>query len=512
MTIRRFVILGFDGLSWDIVDNFIEKGYLTILKELKNKGVNGRVKTIPPSTPPMWTSITSGVNPGKHALYGFIDYSPSGDKIAMNTSLSVMHPRFHDYVTQNNSNSFVINLPYSSWPKIPFKGALISDWLSPKKYAFPIQLDNILKRNEMYFKEKDCNELICNYIVEDIVNLQTLLDYFDNSMYNYIFINVNFIDKAMHKVPHELLNIKKACFRQHLNTLDKLLKELYDRVKDDSLVIVVSDHGLQLASKTVSVNKLLYNKGLIKKTYVEGEAFTSVEAKKLDKIIISLGNRLVQTPLISPLLIKIGKLLLSKNIKMQSAAVKIKRPRPDVVNSIAFMVPGIYGGIYINKKLINTQKEYETILHKIIEILENYELSVKEKIFYRIYIKDEVFSGPFAYKAPDMIVTLEKGFKFSLGLSGNIIERIPKSGDHYYSNMHIITSPDPSIQDLAKKIKYPWDYAILGAIALNFPIPHDTDSVLPNYCKNKSLRHKNYNTKYNILRKITQKKFVTKHK
>ncbi len=60
-----------------------------ILKKLIEKGVFGPLEsTIPPITPPAWTSMTTGKNPGKHGIPGFIKvkYTSNGWSKSMYTS------------------------------------------------------------------------------------------------------------------------------------------------------------------------------------------------------------------------------------------------------------------------------------------------------------------------------------------------------------------------------------------------------------------------------------------
>ena len=68
--------MGFDGLDPDLILEYIND--MPNTKKIIGKGVFGRVRaTIPPVTPGAWTSIVTGLNPGKTGILGF--YPLSGE-------------------------------------------------------------------------------------------------------------------------------------------------------------------------------------------------------------------------------------------------------------------------------------------------------------------------------------------------------------------------------------------------------------------------------------------------
>src|SRR5665809_34888 len=72
--IRRSVVIGLDGVTWRILDPLIENGHMPRLASLRARGAWGVLEsTVPTYTPPAWTSAITGVNPGGHGIYGFIE-------------------------------------------------------------------------------------------------------------------------------------------------------------------------------------------------------------------------------------------------------------------------------------------------------------------------------------------------------------------------------------------------------------------------------------------------------
>ena len=65
---RKIIIIGFDGLSPDIVESMMSEGKLPHFKELSETGSYDRLSTTNPSQSPVaWTGFATGRNPGKSA-------------------------------------------------------------------------------------------------------------------------------------------------------------------------------------------------------------------------------------------------------------------------------------------------------------------------------------------------------------------------------------------------------------------------------------------------------------
>ena len=71
------VIVGLDGATLDLIGPWAANGTLPNLARLAARGVWGRLRsTVPPATFPAWTSLTTGVNPGRHGVLDFTERVP----------------------------------------------------------------------------------------------------------------------------------------------------------------------------------------------------------------------------------------------------------------------------------------------------------------------------------------------------------------------------------------------------------------------------------------------------
>src|SRR5918996_207236 len=69
---KRAVVVGLDGAAWHLLEPMIGAGAMPRLAALKARGASGILSsTVPTYTPPAWTSAITGVNPGRHGVFGF---------------------------------------------------------------------------------------------------------------------------------------------------------------------------------------------------------------------------------------------------------------------------------------------------------------------------------------------------------------------------------------------------------------------------------------------------------
>lgn len=69
---QRFLLIALDAADWRYVDPLLERGELPNLAALKARGAHGPLKTAQPTLSPIvWTSVATGVPPGRHGIDDF---------------------------------------------------------------------------------------------------------------------------------------------------------------------------------------------------------------------------------------------------------------------------------------------------------------------------------------------------------------------------------------------------------------------------------------------------------
>ncbi len=69
----RLAIVGIDGATYQIIRPLVDAGELPQIARILRRGAWGELESeTPPITPPAWTSMMTGVNPGRHGIFHFI--------------------------------------------------------------------------------------------------------------------------------------------------------------------------------------------------------------------------------------------------------------------------------------------------------------------------------------------------------------------------------------------------------------------------------------------------------
>ena len=118
---RRLVIVGFDGLTSDILIPMIEEGSLPHFSRMLNTGSSGNLtSSIPQLAPTAWTTATTGVNPGKHGIFSYCKgLVPVGENeflVSYYSSADRGVSPLWVLLTDAGQRSIVINVPSTSPP------------------------------------------------------------------------------------------------------------------------------------------------------------------------------------------------------------------------------------------------------------------------------------------------------------------------------------------------------------------------------------------------------------
>jgi predicted AlkP superfamily phosphohydrolase/phosphomutase len=77
VTGKRVVVLGFDGMDWDLTSRLLEEGRLPALARLAADGHAQPLGTaLPPQSPVAWSDFITGLDAGEHGIFDFIHRDP----------------------------------------------------------------------------------------------------------------------------------------------------------------------------------------------------------------------------------------------------------------------------------------------------------------------------------------------------------------------------------------------------------------------------------------------------
>ena len=127
----RVLVVALDGVPFTYVQRLFEAGELPNLRAIAERGPMAQMDTsIPNVSSVAWASFMTGMNPGKHNIYGFLDRHVGTRKTYIPTSRDVRAPTILDRLSEAGLRVFSMNVPVT-YPPRPANGIVIGCFLSP---------------------------------------------------------------------------------------------------------------------------------------------------------------------------------------------------------------------------------------------------------------------------------------------------------------------------------------------------------------------------------------------
>lgn len=278
---RKVLVIGLDCAAPELVfDRFADD--LPNLTKLRATGLWGRIlSTTPPITVPAWMAMMTGKSPGTLNLSGFRHRKPGshqGDWVANSTS--VREQTVWDIIGQSGRPSCVVAVP-PSYPVKPIHGNLISCFLTPDTdhtFTYPESLASEIEREvgpyviDVPFRTDERDELVAGLFDMTERRFETLKYLMTTKPWDlFTFVEIG-LDRVHHAfwrffdTEHHLYepgSKYETVVKDYYKLLDKGIGELLELAGDDTVTIVVSDHGAKRMKGAIAVNDWLEDKGYL---------------------------------------------------------------------------------------------------------------------------------------------------------------------------------------------------------------------------------------------------------
>ena len=132
---RRFLVLGLDGGTFDLLDPLMAAGELPFLKSLVHQGVRAPLRSVyPAKTIPAWYSFATGRDPGELGVFGFAEPTGEPGRSSLVRSFRPLEA-FWDRLSRVGVKVGVVNFPVLSG--YPLHGFVLPGMLSEGAVTFP---------------------------------------------------------------------------------------------------------------------------------------------------------------------------------------------------------------------------------------------------------------------------------------------------------------------------------------------------------------------------------------
>jgi len=147
---KKALVIGIDGVPYELLNRLIERGCMEGLKAILNSGYRlHRMKaSLPDISSVSWTSFMTGVNPGEHGIFGFTELKSNTYELSFPDSRSIKAPLFWQSLRDKNriQSSIILNIP-NTYPAFPIDGLIVSGFVAIDfdRAVYPPDYVHILK-------------------------------------------------------------------------------------------------------------------------------------------------------------------------------------------------------------------------------------------------------------------------------------------------------------------------------------------------------------------------------
>ncbi len=442
---KKVILIGVDGATWDLIIPWVEQGELPAFQKIMSHGSWGKLQsTIPPLSPPAWTSIFTGTNPGKHNIFGFLKRKKDSYFVTPISSNDREAVPLWKYISGSGRRSVLLNIPFS-YPPDKINGIMTTGLGTPSRDSDFTHPKDFKKRLLKEFPEFDVD------FNEDLIELGSDRDPADH----IIKITASQIAAAKKLLVEEECDLFAAVFRstdvvQHyywyqeemvLKTykqIDCFMEWVQENLRPDQILMICSDHGFAPIHTNIYVNNWLERAGFLslkkglKKKKKKGTSGVLPSAEAIQVMMLKMGlknlvSRLKRSSLVEPL---IRSLFSSDRVQYLFDI--------DWERSKSYFLDGSFGMININLKGREpkgciSKKDRE----KMIQIIMRKARDIKDAASGGMVI-EEIFRGEDVYhgqssRIPDIVLVSKEGYNLVGGYnySGEITEKVEsRFGEH----------------------------------------------------------------------------------
>ncbi|MFW6023082.1 MAG: alkaline phosphatase family protein [Halanaerobiaceae bacterium] len=294
---QKVMIIGLDAAPPELI---FEKwrDQLPNLNRLINEGGYGPLKSSdPPITCPAWMSMVTGKDAGTLGFYGFRNRKNySYQDLSFVNSRWVHEDKIWDIIAGEGKRSILLGVP-QTYPPSDVNGVMVSGFLTPGldyNYTYPTAVKNEIKdivSKYIFDVERGDLDRELLQIYEMTEKRFKLAEHFLNSRKWDFFMMVEMGTDRIQHFFWEYFDESHPCYRKdnkyrnailnYYKFVDENLGKILEYAADDTLLLVVSDHGAQKMTGGFAINEWLQEKGyLVLREDVEG--VTPIEMAKID--------------------------------------------------------------------------------------------------------------------------------------------------------------------------------------------------------------------------------------
>ncbi|WP_224449594.1 alkaline phosphatase family protein [Haloprofundus salilacus] len=467
----RTLLIGLDAACLPVLDPLFEDGALPALRSVFEEGTAGPLASqVPPWTPSAWPSVYTGVNPGKHGVFGFLRFE-GYDWDVVNAS-DVKARTLWEYLDEAGLTSVVVNAPVTH-PPPEIDGAVVPGYIAPEAPdCHPAGLMDDL-RDELgeyrVYAPPDAGETTESRIetYRELVRMrgEAFRYLADRFAPEFGFVQFQQTDTVFHECPGD-----DEAVRAVYEAVDRELAGILDACDPDT-VVVVSDHGIgEYRGGEVRVNEQLAAHGFLE-TRRGGEGMPSWNRIATERLRPGtdgddgIGDGTVGSDATTALLStlarvgltsqRLGRVLSRLGLAsfvlrhVPSSAVEAASEQVDFPASSAYLRSRIELGVRVNlagrePSGVVPESEYEAVRSALVDCLRATTTDEGDPVFERVARREAFFEGPYVEDAPDVVaVPADYNYFLTARLRGDVFDPDPQeSWNHKFEGVVALAGGD----------------------------------------------------------------------
>jgi predicted AlkP superfamily phosphohydrolase/phosphomutase len=144
----RTLAIGLDGMPKSLLDQLTAQGVMPNLAALTADGGCSELRApVPEISSTSWATFLTGVNPGRHGIYGFVDLVPGSYQTYFPRAEDLRAPPLWTHAGRHGRTTLCLNVP-GTYPAPRIRGTLVSGFVAPvlEKAVHPSWLAEPLRR------------------------------------------------------------------------------------------------------------------------------------------------------------------------------------------------------------------------------------------------------------------------------------------------------------------------------------------------------------------------------
>lgn len=483
------ILVGLDGATFDVLDRLVAEGTMPFLGLLLAGGCSARLRTVvPPLTPAAWTSLATGVPPGRHGIFDFVrvtrqpsDSSPHADTCPMQyrmaTSDDVCAETVWSLASRQDRRVAVLNFPVGIPPE-QVAGIVVpgfAPWRHLRRLVWPPEFYKVLCELPSFRAE----ELVLDVTEERRAIQELATEEYEGWIDFHIRREERWLEVVRYVLEHEDCDLVAVLFdgvdklqhicwrfiapdpgtefsdwearvaarcRDYFARLDEIMAETVRLAGPAARVFVASDHGFGPTRELFYVNVWLERHGYL--AWARGVQPDQSQRVGLEEVTRS------SVALFDWTRTRVAALTSGSN----GLYVKVSRFPGD---------PGV------------PPDEYEAFMAQLRGELLDVKAPDGRRVVAEALLRDEAFAGPQGHRAPDLTLRMhDHGFVSVLNAAEPIVPRRELLGTHHTDGVFAAYGPgivpggrmsDLSILDVAPALLY----------SLGLPVPCDFEGRFP---------------------------------